>query len=493
MKNKNQPEELEGQIDISSTQINDAEVLYDEKSNDPALLAKLNAKRPRKSTRNNFKQLSLEDNVASDVENKKQEKKKTEDILIEQGQTEQEKFEEVQEAVKKQGSKKKKWLSLIFMLINIGVVAGILAFQLLGEGQQVDSFMEFTAKINWGVIVLLIVLFGVVMLVKSARFWILIHSSTKKHRFALAYKVTAIGRYYDNITPLSSGGEPMQIFYLTKRGIPGAQAMSVALGKYTISQLAYVTFALVVMIFSIAETSTTGTAGAVVTASSWIGFAANSFLVFLIALVSINRTVGTKLISGAIKLLHKMKIIKNYDKQYGKVMKVVNDYQSTMKNFAKEKGTFISVLLLSYLYLVLYYSLPFVVYAAFYGFNFEVFGQIFIYCVMVDLASSIFPLPGGTGAAELSFSVLFGTLFLDGTLFWGMLLWRIFTYYGYIVQGILIVIYDYFRGNKQHEWEEKKWALEEESRNFEKNQLKDFELSLSKNNKKSKNKKGENL
>ena len=101
---------------------------------------------------------------------------------------------------------------------------------------------------------------------------------------------------------------------------------------------------------------------------------------------------------------------------------------------------------------------------------------------MVDLAASFIPLPGGTGVAELSFTAIFASL-MGSDIFWAMLIWRILTYYSYIIQGILITIYDYFRGNKKQKWLEQKWKLEEESRQFEDDQLKIFEESLEKQNK----------
>ena len=184
-----------------------------------------------------------------------------------------------------------------------------------------------------------------------------------------------------------------------------------------------------------------------------------------------------------------MRIVKNYDQQFKKVQKTVGDFQSTMTHYAtKDPVTFVGSLFLNLAYLVVKYCLPFLIHASFYGFHPELFGQIFVYCVMVDLSASFFPLPGGTGASELSFTVLFGQLFSGGTLFWAMLIWRFFTYYMYIIQGIGVMVYDSVHGNKKLEWQKRKWDLEKESREFEAKELQDFELSLNKKSKKEKRK-----
>jgi cation transport ATPase len=285
-----------------------------------------------------YKQIGLEDSKEKndeevcDLDDSNKEKKKVEEqiqLKIEENTTseEKEKLEEAQQAVKKQSTKKKKWLNLIFLLINIGVVAGILTYQILNEN-SISSFADLTSKINWGVIVLIIVVFGIIMFLESARFSILTYKATGKRRMSLCYKVSAIGRYYDNVTPFAAGGQPFQIYYLNKNGIPPAESLSIPLGRYVIWQLSFVTFTLVIMIFSISLPNFSNAGTALVTASSWIGFAINSALVLLVGLISISKKVGNGLIGGLIKLLHKIKIVKDYDKQYNKIMKLVNDYQS---------------------------------------------------------------------------------------------------------------------------------------------------------------------
>lgn len=395
--------------------------------------------------------------------------------------SEQQQLEEAEEAVKSQKSKKKKWTSLIGFIINILVVAGILTYQLLTDDSNVAPISVLFSNIHWEIFLLVVVCFVLINFTDSAKFWVLIKKTCNTNSPALSYKVSALGKYYDSITPLSSGGEPFQIYYMGKRGLKGSDSLSVSIGKYVLQQITYIAFALVVMIIGITLPNDGGTGTTVVTATSWVGFALNAFVVLLVGFISISKKVGNKLISGSLKLLCKMKILKNYDKHYNKVQRTVNDYQTTMKFYAKDPKTFFSIFGISIANLVLTYSLPFLIHASFYGFHFELFAQIFIYCVMVDLASSIFPLPGGTGASELSFSVLFADLFeIGGNLFWAMLIWRIFTYYIYIAQGLIVTAYDYFHGEKKFEWVKKKWALEEESRKFEEKELQDFELSLEK-------------
>lgn len=474
---KSEAVSLETEAKITPKQ-NDVEVLQ-EQQNDSGKSKEHSRFRLKHKSRgpvlNEVKENKEEENKPS--EEKKEEEKQEPKVIL---PTEEQQLEEAEEAVKAQKSKKKKWTSLIGFVINILVVAGILTYQLLTDDSEVAPFSVLISNIRWEIFLLVIVCFAIIMFCESAKFWVLIRKTCKVNRPILSYKVTALGRYYDSITPLATGGQPFQVMYMNKRGLKGSDSLSVCMGKYVLQQITYIAFALIVMIIGITLPNE-GTGATVVTATSWVGFALNAFVIFLVGFISISKKIGDKLVSGTLKLLCKMRILKNYDKHYMKVQRTVSDYQTTMKVYAKDPKTFFSIFGITVLNLFCIYSLPFLIHASFYGFHFELFGQIFVYCVMVDLASSFFPLPGGTGASELSFSVLFANLFgIGGNLFWAMLIWRFFTYYIYIIQGLVVMAYDYFRGNKKFEWTKKKWALEEESRKFEEKELQDFELSLEK-------------
>ena len=180
-----------------------------------------------------FEQLSLDteqtsqDSAENPVENSEplpaSQKEQVEEYIP---QNEQEQLEEAEEKVKKLGTKKKKWLNILFLFINIGVVVGILAYQFSSEDVDISSIGTLFCNINWGIFFLLIVLYALLMFSESSRFWNLIYSTTKTHHPALSYKTAALGKYYDSLTPLSAGGEPFQIYYMSKRGLSGRNALS---------------------------------------------------------------------------------------------------------------------------------------------------------------------------------------------------------------------------------------------------------------------------
>ena len=119
-------------------------------------------------------------------------------------------IKDANETVVKNKSPQKKLWSFVFLVINIVVVVLILLKML--DGQSVTSLNDI--NFNYPFLVIAILVFPLLMVCDQARYYMLIKHSTKKHRPFLAYKISAIGRYYDYITPLGTGGQPFQIYYL---------------------------------------------------------------------------------------------------------------------------------------------------------------------------------------------------------------------------------------------------------------------------------------
>lgn len=414
----------------------------------------------------------------TEVENKpsKEEKAMEENLKREKQKfqaDQKKKLDEAEQAVSKQSSKKKKILNWVFFAINIVVVIAILVIQLNGEG-GVTSPQGLTFY-GWPFLVLLIV-FGANIFFDTFAVSYLMKKSTGKWRFGLSYKTNAIGRYYDYVTPLAAGGQPFQITYLKSHDIPIHSAMSIPLAKMVFQQLGWIVMSFICMIVSF----TSSKYNTFVSVTSVIGFVLGSFMLFLIVFLSISKNWGRKLVVMVLKLLQKMRILKSYEKQYEKIMKVIEDYQSVMRQYAKSPKDFL-ILFFSYmLRLFMIYMIPYLVFSMYKGFDPSLFFDFYVMTVLIDLASSFFPLPGGTGMSELTFSAMFGSYFAGGTLFWALITWRLFSFYYYLLQGIAIICYDQFYGNRKYRWLQRKETLVEESVIFKQEQINRFRAERSK-------------
>ncbi|MBE7082141.1 MAG: flippase-like domain-containing protein [Clostridiales bacterium] len=393
------------------------------------------------------------------------------DDLKEQGTFDEQeiasRISENNQTVVKQKSKKKKILSLVFFLINIGVVAGILINQLTHA--EVEPIANLLNGLRWEYLLLIVVVFVAVQMLDAGRTTMLLRQSTKREGFALSYKMVAIGKYWDAATPLSAG-EPFQVFYLNKFGVDADTAISVPTARYVLFQMSW----MLVGIFSIIYASRQPDGGSLVSIAAYVGFALNTLLLVGTIFLSVSKKTGKILVVKILKLLQKMRIIKNYEAVYDKVMDTVAGFQNTMIKYTKKLGKFILMILMFIFQLILNYSGPYLIYLAFGGApSFDLFLKMSTYTVLIDLASCFVPLPGGTGVNEISFTFIFASMFKEKVV-WALIFWRFLSHYIYLIQGIFLMGYDYIWGNKKYEWKKKQRQLESESNKFKEKQLREY-------------------
>ena len=409
-----------------------------------------------------------EETLHSDIENLEKEKNIEKEKPVEKKLSPEEeqkrKLDEAEQNVAKQSSKKKKLINLGFFFLNIAIVAGILVYQLGGEDFQPINHINVVA------LFLIIFMFALNMFFETFTTSYLMKVTVGKWRPGLSYKVAAIGRYYDNVTPLATGGQPFQIIYLKNRGESIHTALSVPLAKYLFSQIAWVTVSFICLIVSFVDKSF----NSFVSIVSIIGFILGSVVLVGAIFLSTCKTVGRKLVVKTLRLLYKMKIIKNYDKQYSKITKYIEDFQSVMQQYAKSPKDFFVMFFAFSMRMFIYYTIPYLIYCLLIGFDSSLYMQFIVMGVLVDLAASFFPLPGGTGMNEISFSAMFAPFFGSVGTFWAMLIWRFFSYYIFLLQGIIILSYDMAYGNRKYRWQVKKSYLVEESRVFKQQQIDKF-------------------
>ena len=384
-------------------------------------------------------------------------------------QTEEDKakLDASQQAVSKRSGKKKKVWNIVMFLINVCVIAGIFTYQIVA-----GDFVSLTEiSIDVGYLFVCIALVGVALVVDTGPISYLINKACKRPRFALSFKTNICGRYYDAITPLAAGGQPFQVTYLRSRDVPATPSLSIPMAKLFFEQLVWFIICTISLIVSFVNYSQFSS---LVNISSYIGFVLTFAMLFLTIFLSVSKNVGKKLVAKTLKLLQKMKIVKNYEKQYQRVSNYVEDYQNIMRAYVKNKKDFIVMFLCMAARIVLIYSLPFFIYCTFNGYAPELYWLFMVMGVLIDLASSFIPLPGGTGMNEVSYVAMFAPYFADGALIWAMLLWRFFTYYLYLILGFGMITYDVAYGNRKYRWMKVERRLQLESKAFKEKQISSF-------------------
>ncbi|MBR2993902.1 flippase-like domain-containing protein [Candidatus Saccharibacteria bacterium] len=336
-------------------------------------------------------------------------------------------------------------LAVLFIALNVGVIA-VTATSEFGNSSNAAKLSEI--KINWWLLLPAVLCFLVAITAEISKYALMIKrmSSAKnfkeKNGWKLARRTVLLGRYYDNITPAAVGGQPFQIYYMRKNsGLPSGASTSIPMFGMISLQVAFIIIALICFLFG-------GVAGdyPALIVTAWIGLAFYAFWPIMVAGVSFFPKPTTAFIKWIVKVLAKIKIVKNREKALKKVENEVKEYADSVKMILKTKGLFWQTILLSLIFNLFIAAIPFFVLTAFGG------DVNFWSCLGTTIAvmSAVYfvPTPGNAGAAEGTFFVVFSAL-SSGYVFWAMLVWRFFSYYIYIIIGLVLYFLSYLEKRRK--------------------------------------------
>lgn len=357
------------------------------------------------------------------------------------------KNEEVVKDFSNRGGKKRKLSSLIFILANILALALTVVMELAKNGSIPDLGGILPL---WGENIQYIIYALLCMIAYFAfdalKLTFMIRHATKRWRFALSFKTSVLGKYYDNITPLAAGGQPFQVYYLSKDGVPAGVAGAVPVANFFYSQLAFVVIGITLFIVN---PSGVLLPGAIVLAC--IGAVISISVPLIVILFSVFPKTTWKLLKKIMNLLHRMRIIKDLPEARKKVRSVIFDYARGLGLLNKSRLIVLSNFFLSCFMQIAYCSVAFFVLRAF-GDTTSTWLSVLTMCFAVYATISYIPTPGASGAAEVSFGIIFATLAtMTNAVFWGTLLWRGISYYLTLLFGIGVILYNSFTAKKRRE------------------------------------------
>lgn len=339
--------------------------------------------------------------------------------------------------------KKHRW---IWNIVLIAVIAlGIYSlFGISGEitGGDGYTFAEAIANISGtGTAMFVAVVLGV-MIADCLKFCIANKAVIGKVRPAVAIKTSFLGRFYDGITPFSTGGQPMQIYYMTTKGVSGAESSAIVLIRYFGSIFGFTFIGAVYMILGVVFGVLDGVSGStLLMVAGWIGLTVNLivpvFLAFFVFFPRFARALTQCFINAGAKL----HIVKNKERAMAKALKTVDDFISSFKIIIKKPLLLVLFIACCLPENFLTFSVP---YFAMEALSCNVDGMFFTVMalnVFTTFGVSFIPTPGNSGVVEgmgvLAFSVAAGA-----ALAWCVLIWRFAVYYVYILIGMIITICD---------------------------------------------------
>lgn len=332
--------------------------------------------------------------------------------------------------------RKSKILNIAFIL---AVFIGLIIYIINVEGIPNIVHVLKTADYKW-------ILIGIGCLLCE---WILeaivMHIPLKKmypnHKYALSLQVNIVGRFFNNITPFSSGGQPFQAYVMSKYGLRVSDTFSVLMMKFVVYQVALFSWAIILLIanFQFFNQTFNNYMWLVV-----LGFLLNLIATLFILIAGINKKIILSMANGLIKIgskirFGKRRLIKDIDATKAKAEESISNYNKQFNDMRCHKSTIFKMYIFSMLQLLAYFSIPYMIYRAFGNFGIT-YPQVLLVQTYLLLIMSFIPTPGSGLGAEGGFALLYKTVFLTG-LNMAILFWRVYTFYLPIIVGLFVFLY----------------------------------------------------
>ena len=216
-------------------------------------------------------------------------------------------------------------------------------------------------------------------------------------------KFTFIGFFFSSITPAASGGQPVEIYYMTKEKISGANAALALMTNVCCYQIVTLALGIICCIIN-----------PIVVDSGllWlfiIGATINGSYLLFITICIFSDKLKEKLCKLLFKILKFFKV-KELDYKMKKIEEGINQYKKGSAFIKQNKIELVKSVFRVFIQMSIYYLIPYCVYKAF-GLNgYNIFEIYTIQAVLFTTVSCL-PLPGAIGVSETVFLSLFGPVF----------------------------------------------------------------------------------
>lgn len=326
-----------------------------------------------------------------------------------------------------------------FNLIICGIAFLFMVFYILFV-DGVDNLAASISKIKVGF--LFIAVFLILM------YWFLeavcLHSALKilhpEQSFCKTLIVAMLGQYYNCITPSSTGGQPMQAFYLTKFGTPLSHGMTALLSKFIVYQFVLIAYTGTVLLMRFKPFSRQF---APLMALVMLGFIINAVVIIMLLMLAFFKAPVKKAALWGVRLLGKIHILKTQeaiDNKSEQVSDIIEQYHNNFCFIRTKPLLIVKMVIFTILQLTAYFSVSYIIYLGF-GLSGSDYFTILSCQAFVLMISAFMPLPGALGAAEGSYSLFFSDIFKnDESSFVGLstFIWRFLTFYLPIIIGLVV-------------------------------------------------------
>lgn len=260
--------------------------------------------------------------------------------------------------------------------------------------------------------------------------------------FKDAYKYAISGFFVASITPSSTGGDPMQLYLMSRDKIKISHGAISLLVKLLVYEFTIITISLVGFLTSHSLFfSSLGNLKYL----AFLGVFLNILVFSLYFLIIFFKPVILFLVELFSKLLHKIHF-KKADSVIKGLSNQVEEYSKAAFYLKKNKKVFLKIFITTLIQFIMYYSIPYFVYLSLGFSDYSIVTFITIQSMLFICVSSL-PFPGAVGVSEATFMKIYRIMFPKAILGSAMVITRFINFYIFVLYAGITMIYYFLKDN----------------------------------------------
>ncbi len=289
------------------------------------------------------------------------------------------------------------------MLLLAATVYGVLRGEDIGELNNALAQCRADWIVRAAGCVVLNLLFSTLII------WLMLRSREMGPGIRVCFLSACVEFFFSAVTPSSSGGEPMQVYYLRKKGVPVSVSTVSILVMTTAYKLVLIVLGLASAIFL----------PGVVTESLgglrflfWLGLVFFTVWSAFLILMAFHPSLARSIVIWIMSVLEQLHILKNREKRQEALEVAMDMYGDTAVYLRAHPGILAEVFGLTLIRRVGTFSVTWCVFNAL-GLSGMSWVQLVLLQASVHCCSDMIPLPGAMGISELIFFRIFTPVFGD--------------------------------------------------------------------------------
>ncbi len=327
-------------------------------------------------------------------------------------------------------------------LISILLMAGILVgtFYLLPRDHSLAEVKAVILSAKPGWILAGFGMMGIYQLSIAFSIRLLIRTFNRSRcPLELAHKTSYIGFFFNSITPSSSGGQPVQMYYLSRRGVDLSHSSLIFIVLAIFYNATIIIFSLIA---SLLKFKLVFSSLKFMTYFMVYGYLVNGAIVVSMILLIVKPRLITGFLKAISRLLFKINFIKKHRRTrfLRKISGFSAGYKQSSRIFLNRGSLLLRLAGLHMIQVLAYYFIPYFVSMSLGGRGAALDECLALQSVLY-LSTSAVPTPGAVGVTESGFVTMFESILPSQQVVPAMFLTRLINFYAFvIIAGIVSAI-----------------------------------------------------